>query len=304
MIRIDRVTKRFESFGSFRGRQTTTALDDVKLELERGGVWGVVGPNGAGKTTLFGLLLGFLFPTEGEVTIGGLAPRAYARKTGVAYLPERFRCPPQWTVRGTLRALARLEGLGVQAGARVDEVAGMLGIESRMDEQVGALSHGLLQRLGIAQALLVERELVVLDEPTEGLDPLWRIRFREIMAELNQRGSTVLLASHDLAEVERLAARVVLLDAGRMKEVFTIEAAPSAARGFVLHLAREAPLLTEAFPTATRLEGNVYRVEAADGAELSARLAALLQAGGIVESVTPESDRLEQRVTRALEERS
>ena len=119
MIELENVTRIYAAAPG-RGRTDTVALDDVSLAIPPGGVWGVVGPNGAGKTTLFGLVLGFIHPTHGRVRIDGLEPRRYLRRHGAAYLPERFRLPPEWTVGDALRALAGLEGLkGVAARERV-----------------------------------------------------------------------------------------------------------------------------------------------------------------------------------------
>jgi ABC-type multidrug transport system ATPase subunit len=299
MIAFETVTKRF---GARRGRGGVEALSRVTLEVPAGETWGVVGPNGAGKTTLFALLLGFLHPTDGRVRIAGEAPRRYLRRHGASYLPERFRLPPEWTVRPTLLALARLEGYaGAEARRRADAAMERFGLEPHGGKTLGALSHGLLQRLGLAQALLGEHELVVLDEPTEGLDPLWRIRFRTVVEELRGAGRTVLLASHDLAEVERLAGKAVLLEQGKVREVLDLTPA-GGEQTYRLELAGPAPALEEAFPGAEPVAGarGAYRVRAADAAELSERLAALLDAGAVVASVAPAAEPLEERVRRAL----
>ncbi|HEX7091698.1 MAG TPA: ABC transporter ATP-binding protein [Longimicrobiales bacterium] len=302
MIQFSGVSKRFGAPG---GPARVDALADVSLEIPAGGVWGFVGPNGAGKTTLFALLLGFIHPTAGTVRIRGLGPRHYVRRHGAAYLPERFRLPGEWRVRTALRALARLEGLTRAAAARrVDGLIERMGLAAYADREVRTLSRGLNQRLGLAQALLAERELVVLDEPTEGLDPLWRVRFRAIVAELRDAGRTVLVASHDLAEVERLASRVVLLEAGRLRRVIETDAPPDGTGAtYRLELAVPVPELAEVFPGAEPIEGDApaaYRVAAADAAELSRRLAALLEAGAVVASVQPLLEPLEARVRREL----
>src|SRR5690606_28906544 len=194
MIEFVGAGKRFVSGPRpWRGPVTIDALKDVTLSIPEGGAWGVVGPNGAGKSTLFALLLGFLQPTSGAVRIRGLAPRRYVRRHGAAYLPERFRVPGEWRGRPALVALARLEGLRPDVAARrADEALQRLGLEPFADREVRTLSRGVLQRLGLAQALLGERELLVLDEPTEGLDPLWRIKLRAILEEQRAAGRTIL----------------------------------------------------------------------------------------------------------------
>ena len=313
MIRFEGVSKTYGRAG-VRGGSGVRALVDVSVGIPGGAAWGIVGPNGAGKTTFFALLLGFLHPTAGEVELFGDEPRAYVRRHGAAYLPERFRLPPEWTVRTALAALARLEGLrGPAAAARVDAVIQRFGLEDQVAKTIGALSHGLLQRLGLAQAALGERALVVLDEPTEGLDPLWRIRFRAFVQELRREGRTILIASHDLGEVERLTERALLLEDGHVREILDVDARGEATT-YRLELAAEAPSLADIFPGAAPLpqdgpapgqnvaagERRVYTVSAADPAELSRRLAALIELGGVVVSVTPATEALETRVRRAL----
>lgn len=297
MIQIDRLTKTY----GHRDR-AVTALNDVSLTLEHG-VHGVVGPNGAGKTTLLGLVLGFLHPTSGTVTIDGSSPRRYLRRSGAAYLPERFRLPAQWPVRSALLALARLDAhAGGTAREKLDAQIRRLGLEDHADRPVGALSRGLLQRVGLAQALLTDRRLVVLDEPTEGLDPLWRIRFRELVDSLRDGGRTVLLASHDLNEVERLADDVIVLDDGRISEIVEVRQPPGAALRYRLSVDAADDALRMAFPNAAPGDEGTVVVEVADTGELSHRLAALLDAGATLQAVVPLGGDLEARVRRRLED--
>ncbi len=305
MIELEGVTREFRTPPSSEGgAKSVRALDGVTLSVRPGQVTAVVGPNGAGKSTLFALVLGFLRPTSGKVALDGMAPRAYMRRRGAAYLPERFQLPGGWSVRAALLALARLEGLGRGAAeGRVQSVLDRLGLVEHGGKPVGALSRGLLQRLGLAQALLAARPLVVLDEPTEGLDPLWRIRLRGLVESLRSEGRTVLIASHDLGEVERLADRAVVLERGRVREV--VELARGGAAGvWRLELTAATPALADAFPGArAAADGRpVYWIEAADPAELSGRVAALLAGGGVLVSLQPAAEPLEERVRRALEE--
>ncbi|HUF11604.1 MAG TPA: ABC transporter ATP-binding protein [Longimicrobiales bacterium] len=317
MIVLEGAGRRFTA----RGVQPVEALRDVTLRVPAGSVFAVVGPNGAGKTTLFALVLGFLKPTTGSVSVGGTGPRRWARTRGAAWLPERFNLPAGWRVRDSLAALARLEGLGpAEAGTAAAAVLDHLELEAHADKPVQTLSRGLLQRVGIAQALLAPRELVVLDEPTQGLDPLWRIRLREIVADLRAQGRTVLLASHELDEVERLADRAAVLRDGRLEEIVELRA--GAAEGIVYRLELERPidLIATAFPGAERVDGGaddgggastgradgavdgqrpggaVYRVRVGDAADLTRRLAAVIESGGRIVSVQPGGSGLAARV--------
>jgi ABC-2 type transport system ATP-binding protein len=321
MIVIDSVTKRFAR----ARRAPRPALDAVSLEFDRGMVHAVVGPNGAGKSTLFGLVLGFIHPSSGDLTIDGDDPRDYVRRNGAGYLPERFTLPAGWRVGEALRGLASREQLGAAAGPACRAALERFGLASHEAARAGSLSRGLLQRVGLAQALLAPRALVVLDEPTEGLDPEWRLRFRNEIDRLRADGRTVLLASHDLAEVERLADRVVVLEAGRVRESFAVHAPPSALK-YDIEIDSDTPDLAALFPGAARTQdaahveeaarknvaaaesaaargggtGAVYRVSVADVAELNARLAALLATGARVRALRPAAEPLEARVRRAL----
>jgi ABC-type multidrug transport system ATPase subunit len=300
LIELETLGKRYYTTpGPRRSAKYVDALRDVTLSIPAESAWGVVGPNGAGKSTLFSLLLGFLKPTSGKVEIGGLAPRDYTRTQGASYLPERFRLPADWPVRAALAALARLERLP-DTTARTACVLEQTGLSEHADKKVGTLSRGLLQRLGIAQALLAQRTLVVLDEPTEGLDPIWRLRLREIISELRAAGRTLLVASHDLNEVERFVDHVVLLDQGTIRETFASARDRNQPRRYRIELAGTTANVQDIFSTVDQTDGRTLIATVSDANDLSARLAALLAAGAIIESVTP-ADRLEERVRAALD---
>jgi ABC-type multidrug transport system ATPase subunit len=311
MIELRQVSK---VYGPAPGRgRAVVALEETSLGIPAGTTWAVVGPNGAGKTTLFALTLGFLGPTTGQVRIDGLAPRAFTRRHGAAYLPERFQLPGEWSITAALHALARLERhRGPDAKRRADQAIERFGLAPHAHKPLATLSRGLLQRVGLAQTLLGESPLVVLDEPTEGLDPLWRVQFRDLIAELHRDGRTTLIASHDLAEVERIAEQAVLLEAGRVREIIPIDRATPGTTRYRIELARPAPVFAEIFPGATpelQLDDDAtasddtsaaYLVEVADHQELSARLAALLATGATLVAAGPAAEPLEERVRQAL----
>jgi ABC-2 type transport system ATP-binding protein len=241
MIELEGIVK------DYRGRlglgRRVRALDGVALRVEAGEAVGLVGLNGAGKSTLLRVLLGYVRPTAGRAALAGLAPRTYVERRGVAYVPERVAIPPQWTVRGALEAYATLDDLGDEAAERVDAALRRLGIEPLSDRRVGALSKGNLQRLAIAQLLLADRELMVLDEPTDGLDPVWIAELRGIVEEWRAADPrrVLLLASHNLPEVGRLTRRVLVLHEGRVRaelETGALAAAGSGLEAEFLRLVR------------------------------------------------------------------
>jgi ABC-type multidrug transport system ATPase subunit len=280
------------------------ALDGVSLEVSPGTALGIVGPNGAGKSTLIRLLLGFLRPTSGEVSVGGLAPREYAERHGIGYVPETVAIPPRWTARGALAAFAAL-GEVPDPHARVERALALLGLEGMAGRRVGALSKGNLQKLAIAQALVGPRRLLLLDEPLNGLDPLWVARLREVLDEWRAEDPerVLLVVSHNLPEVERAVDRVAVLAGGRIRAELELRA-PRRGAAWRLELADGAAFaaaVAEAFPGAERA-GEGWTVGAADEAELSRRLAALLGRGARLRSVAPAGAGLEERLRRVLAE--
>ncbi|HEU0053838.1 MAG TPA: ABC transporter ATP-binding protein, partial [Longimicrobium sp.] len=263
-----------------------------------------VGPNGAGKSTLIRLLLGYLRPTAGRVTIGGAAPRAYIERHGVAYVPDTVAIPPTWTVEGALRAYAAL-GEVDDADARVERVMETTGLAELAGRRVAALSKGSLQRLALAQALLGERKVMVLDEPATGLDPEWIVRLRTIVAEWRaaDRERVVVMASHDLDEVERMTDRVAVLAAGKVREVIDLRAAETGFPAYRLEVEGDAELLAAvraAFPGAVAEHGApaAWRLEPASLDALNRGVAELLRRGVRIRALAPERETLEERYRR------
>lgn len=204
--------------GLLPGRGVIRALDGLSLSVGTGSAVGIVGLNGAGKSTLLRILLGYVRPDSGTVAIDGLPPRRYVERKGIAYVPERVAIPPGWTVRGALRAYAMLGNAGDDAWDRVDVAMSRLGLSGIADRRIGTLSKGNVQRVALAQAILCARKLMVLDEPTDGLDPVWIAELRSIVRDwlAADPDRTLLLASHNLPEVEHLVDRVLLLHNGRL----------------------------------------------------------------------------------------
>jgi ABC-2 type transport system ATP-binding protein len=295
MIQLDSVGKRYGRRGA-----GARALHDVTLHMPAGSVWGVVGPNGAGKSTLLSLVLGFIRPSTGSVLVGGVPPREFLRDHGAGYLPERFTLPREWKVGAALRMLARLER-GTDADA--DRVSALFGLDPHADKRTSELSRGLLQRVGLAQALIAQRALVVLDEPTEGLDPIWRIRLRDIVAGLRAEGRTVIIASHDLGEVERVADRALLLEHGTVRGLLDTRRSDGGT-SWTIRLAAPFDRIGDVFPGAEPRDDGSYGVTLSGAVELSERVGALITLGGVIAAVEPERQPLEDRVRAALEETS
>src|SRR3954469_15212197 len=190
-----------------------TAVDGVDLTVEAGDVFGYLGPNGAGKTTSLRMLLGLIRPTEGSVRLFGRDPQlSVTALEGVAGFVEAPRFYPYLSGRTNLELLAALDGDGAEA--RIDEVLDVVELRDRAGDRVGGYSHGMRQRLGLAAALLRRPRLLLLDEPTTGLDPAGMRDMRALVRRLAGDGITVLLSSHLMDEVEALCNRVAILRAG------------------------------------------------------------------------------------------
>jgi len=300
VIAFDHVGKRYRSF---TGREVR-ALDDLTLELRPGEVFGLAGPNGAGKTTLIALLLGFLGPSEGTVRIAGLEPRRFIERHGVGYLSELVNIPPAWRTEETLRRYALLAGVErSRLRARVDDAIDRLGLAEHRGKRVKQLSKGNLQRLGLAQALLCEEQVVVLDEPTHGLDPVWTQRFRDVVTALRRDDRVILIASHNLDELARLADRVGILDHGRLRRVVAMrgrDAAEGTRAPYRIALARGAELVAEVFPNARDVGQGELELDALTLEEINAGIATLIARGALVSLVLPAHSLLEQQFREAV----
>ena len=191
------------------------ALRDVDLVLEPG-VVGLLGPNGAGKSTLMRIVTTVLQPTDGRVRWNGTDVREEPRaiRDSVGYLPQSFGVYPSLTAREFLRYLAAIRGVS-NVGERIDDLLALVNLEAAADRRLGGFSGGMRQRVGIAQALLADPDLLVVDEPTVGLDPTERVRFRNVLAELAE-DRIVVLSTHIVSDVEVTASDIVLLHDGRV----------------------------------------------------------------------------------------
>jgi ABC-2 type transport system ATP-binding protein len=192
------------------------AVDNVDLTVERGDVFGFLGPNGAGKTTSLRMMLGLIRPTAGRVELFGRDPLADGARalSGVAGFVEGPRFYPYLSGRRNLRLLADFDG--GKPESRIDEVLDVVELRDRAKDRVGGYSHGMRQRLGIAASLLRDPQLLLLDEPTTGLDPAGMRDMRELIKQLAAQGITILLSSHILAEVEELCRRVAIIRRGKI----------------------------------------------------------------------------------------
>jgi ABC-type multidrug transport system, ATPase component len=211
-------------------RQSIVAVRDLDLRVESGEVYGLLGPNGSGKSTTLKIILGLVSPTRGGTEIFGRDSRLVESREAVGFLPENPYFYKYLTGEETLRFFGRLCGLGgAPLKSRINELLNLVGLTKARKRRLGTYSKGMLQRIGLAQALIHDPKLVVLDEPTAGVDPAGSREIRDLILDLRRRGITVLLSSHLLAQAQEICDRVgiladgVLVREGRLQELIAIE---------------------------------------------------------------------------------
>lgn len=214
VVQIEQLSKVFRV--GFWGKRVT-AVDQLSLDVRRGEVFGFLGPNGAGKTTTLKMLMGLIYPTSGQARIFGHPVGDPAAKAKLGFLPESPYFYDYLTSREFLSFYGHLFGLwGATLDKRVDELLELVGMTHARDLQLRKFSKGMLQRVGIAQALINDPELVVLDEPMSGLDPIGRKEVRDLIFRLKESGKTVMFSSHILHDAELLCDRVAMIMKGRL----------------------------------------------------------------------------------------
>ena len=284
----------------------TVAVDDLTLQVERGEVFGFLGPNGAGKTTTVKILLGLVYPTGGQAQVLGHRPGDRAVMGRIGFLPEHFRFPPWLTAWGFLDFHARLYHMPAEERKRrIPELLDRVGLGDRASTRLGEFSKGMMQRIGLAQALLNRPDVVFLDEPTSGLDPLGRREVRDLIRELRAEGVTVFLNSHFLSEVEVTCDRVAILKGGRVVRAGTLEDLTAG----VLEVEIRATGLTPDLVAGLSRWG---RIVSQDGARLTLALEdedvlpaiaeCLVQGGAHLYALTPRPPSLEELFVRIMQE--
>ncbi|MDG2013493.1 MAG: ABC transporter ATP-binding protein [Pirellulaceae bacterium] len=216
VIQVSKLSKVYRDGLIFRKK--FTALDQVTLEVGAGQIFGLLGPNGAGKTTFLKILLGIIKKTSGQATLLGAPAGKVQGRTRVGFLPEHLRMPAHLTGFTALEYFGKLQNLPhSMIREKRDSILDSVGLAGRGKDRVTKYSKGMLQRLGLAQALLHDPELLILDEPTDGLDPGARADMRALMKNLRDKGVTVFLNSHLLQEVELVCDQVAILNKGQLR---------------------------------------------------------------------------------------
>ena len=230
-------------FKDFWGRPKARAVDNVDFEVRRGEVFGLLGPNGSGKSTTVKMLLGLLYPTKGHIEVFDHSPRHVATKSRIGYLPEESYLYRYLNSHETLDFFGKLFSLSNnERQQRAEQLLEMVGLTQTRTRAVGEFSKGMQRRIGLAQALINDPDLIILDEPTAGLDPIGCREVKDLIIALARRGKTIILSSHLLADVEDVCDRVVIYYGGRIQAMGTLKdllARPDAVRITTPPLPRE-----------------------------------------------------------------
>jgi ABC-2 type transport system ATP-binding protein len=292
-----------KAYGAAWGRRARPALAGLTLDVPRGSAFGLIGVNGAGKTTFVKALLGVITTSAGELSVLGGAPRDVSVRARIGYVPERLALPAALGAGAYLHSVARLKGLR-GAGHDIAHQLARVGLGSEARERIGRFSKGMRQRLALAAALLGAPDLLILDEPTDGVDPLGRAEIRRVLGEERARGATLLLNSHLLSETERLCDRIAILSGGRIVREGSVRELCRAAGAWLVRFSTRAPsehaldLAPEGF---VALPDGRHRVFAQTPDELDGKLAAARARGALLVELLAESQDLEAVLAEVLE---
>lgn len=287
------------------GATVRDAVQDVNIAVSPGTIHGLLGPNGAGKTTTLKMLLGLVRPSGGSFRIMGEDSTRPAGRRYVGFMPEQPYFPQHLTAAHALRLYARLGGVPKEDIApRTRELLERVGLQGRERSTLSTFSRGMLQRLGIAQALINDPRVVVLDEPASGLDPVGQRDIRNLMLSLRESGVTVLLSSHQLSEVETVCDEVTILNAGRVAAEGDLDVLLNVSGRISVRardLGTQLPDLVAASAESVAVSGGVWVFSIPDEA-LRTVVDAIDEAGGRVQSIAPMRDSLEDYFARLLAE--
>ena len=284
----------------------TPAVASLDLAVPRGEIFGFLGPNGAGKSTCVKMLLGLVFPTEGSGTLLGSPLGDLRIKSKIGFLPELFRFHEWFTAREFLDFHGKLYGMSAkQRKQRISEVLALVNLEHTAGQQLRTFSKGMLQRIGIAQALLHDPELIFLDEPTSALDPIGRRLVRDIIRKLKAEQKTVFLNSHLLSEVEAVCDRVAIIQRGEVVRDGTLDELLAARRLLDVHVEGMSAAVLERVKlqwTVAASEGNQLTLALEDPADVPQIVELLVTGGAAIHHVALRHESLEDLFVRTVDD--
>lgn len=294
-----------KKYGWFFSRRKIVAVNNLNLEVEEKQIFGFLGPNGAGKTTTIKMLLGLVIPDKGKACIFGTDPDDKDIKSRVGFLPDAPSFYNHLSGREFVMFCGKLMHLDrMERARRADELLEKMGLSDAGDDKVEGYSRGMLQRLGIAQALINNPDLIILDEPVSGLDPLGRREVKQILLDLRDEGRTVFFSSHILADVEEMCDEVSILNRGRLLEKGTLASIlkPKGMRLYVLGVQAEALDQLEPLVRSIQKEGERWALDMEISQDREKVVEKVRQLGGKVDEAIAKKETLEEAFLRRIEE--
>jgi ABC-2 type transport system ATP-binding protein len=292
-------------YSSSFGKRKVQALVELNLNVESGLIFGLLGPNGAGKTTLIKLLLGITFPTAGNAKILEENLSNYTVKKRVGYLPENHKYPPYLKGGEVLKFFGKLSGMnGTILDKKIDELLELVKLSQWKKTKVKAYSKGMMQRLGLAQSLINDPELIFLDEPTDGVDPIGRKEIRDILLELKSRQKTIFLNSHLLSEVELITDRVGILNKGKLLREGTVKELTEKKEEYKIVIEESAAGMNDITSnnSFTKISDGSYAVKVTDTNELNKIIDQLRNRSILLKEVLPMKNTLEEMFISLINE--
>lgn len=287
-----------KTFTNLISRKDVKALNGVNLNVEQGEIFGLLGPNGAGKTTLVKILLGICFSSDGNSRLFGEPVEKAASRARVGYLPESHKYPPYLKGKHVMDYYAKLSGMKRSKRLEsTDHLLNMVRMKEWEDVKMGKYSKGMQQRVGLAAAMVSDPDLLVLDEPTDGVDPLGRKEIRDILVELRKRGKTIFLNSHLLSEVELICDRVAILNKGHIVRQGSIKDLTADGNLWVIELQQlpdqfDKQLVEKGIPAQAGGD-NKLLLEVADVSDLNNAIDAIRAEGLLIASIVKKRQSLE-----------
>jgi ABC-2 type transport system ATP-binding protein len=286
-----------------RFRATNQALDNVTLSVPPGTIFGLLGRNGAGKTTLVKILLGLIHATGGEVSVLGESPSSHQMRRRIGYLPEQMRLPEHMKAVSFLRFMGKINHVPtMKLEERIPSLLELMELDGARKKLLREYSKGMTQRLGIAQALLNDPDVLFLDEPTDGLDPLGRKQVRELLSGLRAAGKSIFLNSHLLSEIELVCDSVAILERGRVVQMGAPRDLVASSGEYRVRLAHTNENVRRAAEAVLPViwEDAAVRVNPKDRAELNRLIDALRAVPVEIEAVEPVKSTLEESFIAAV----
>ena len=291
-------------YSSSFGKKKVFALTDLSLSVPAGTIFGLLGPNGAGKTTLIKLLLSITFPDSGSARILNEDISNIKVKRKVGYLPENHKYPPYLTGGETLKFFGQMSGLdGTGLDKKIDELLELMNLSKWKKSKIKTYSKGMMQRLGLAQAMINDPELIFLDEPTDGVDPIGRKEIRDVLVELKNRQKTIFLNSHILSEVELITDNVGILNKGKLLKEGTVKELTEKKEEYRLLFDRI--LSDEALNSINGLKKDkeeYYNLKVNGINELNAVIDSLRNRSILIKEIIPQKNTLEEMFISLIQE--